>query len=143
MHADNLDGTDFDGAYNAGVNSAIQGAPAGTAAFFSQQTPYSSGTAAIEISSDAAIPQVVIALRGLDDPRNAKAPMAIAINNHVIWSGSSPFPNSDWSIYGILLDDVSVLRASGNELTIVNTATQGTLAQQPWFLIQAVSVYSR
>ena len=28
-------------------------------------------------------------------------------------------------------------------ITIINSATQGGIAQQPWFLIQAVSVYSR
>ncbi|HVB64580.1 MAG TPA: protein kinase [Nitrolancea sp.] len=143
MKADNLDGTDFAGAYNAGVQSEIQGAPAGTAAFFSQATPYSAGTAPVEITSTAAIPQVVIAIKGLDDPRNAKAPMEIALNGTVIWKGSSPFPNSDWGIYGILLDDISVLKSSGNQLTIINSALQGGVAQQPWFLVQAVSVYYR
>jgi hypothetical protein len=143
MKSTNLDGTDFAGAYNAGLQSEIQGAPAGTAAFFSQATPYSAGTAPVEMTSTGAVPQVIIALKGLDDPRNAKAPMEIAINGTPIWKGSSPFPNSDWGIYGIMLNDISVLRPSGNVLTIINSATQGGVAQQPWFLIQAVSVYYR
>jgi serine/threonine-protein kinase len=143
MKATNLDGTDFAGAYNAGVQSEIQGAPAGTAAFFSQATPYSAGTAPVEITNTGAVPQVIIALKGLDDPNNGKAPMEIALNGTVIWQGSSPFPNSDWGIYGIKLDDISVLRPSGNQLTIINSAKQGGVAKSPWFLIQAVSVYYR
>ena len=87
MKAVNLDGTNFAGAYNAGLQGTIQGAPDGTAAFFSEATPFASGTANVEMNSTAAVPQVVIALRGYDDPRNAKAPMQIALNGTVIWDG--------------------------------------------------------
>jgi len=141
MKAINLDGTDFAGAYNAGVGVDIQGAPQGTAAFFSQATPYSAGTAKINIDTNNDHPQVVIAIKGLDDPRGAKTPMQIALNGTVIWDGQSPFPNADWAIYGIKIDDPSLIRQTGNQLTIINSSSEGKFPQTPWFVVQAVSVY--
>lgn len=141
MKAINLDGTDFAGSFNAGVGADILNAPSGTAAFFSQTTPYSAGTARIDIKSDADNPQMVIAIKGMDDQRGAKTPMQIALNGTVIWSGPSPFPNADWAIYGIAVNDPSLIRQTGNQLTIINSTNEGRLPQTPWFAIQAVSVY--
>lgn len=141
MKAINLDGTDFAGAYNAGVGSEITGAPQGTAAFFSQASPYSAGTATINIKSDAQKPRIVIAIKGMDDPRGAKTPMQIALNGKVIWDGQSPFPNADWAIYGIEIDDPSLIRPTGNQLTLINSSSDGRFPATPWFVVQAVSVY--
>lgn len=141
MKAINLDGTDFAGAYNAGVGTEITGAPQGTAAFFSQTTPYSAGTAKINIKSNHDNPRIVIAIKGMDDPRGAKTPMQIALNGTVIWDGQSPFPNADWAIYGIEINDPSLIRPTGNQLTIINSSNEGRLPQTPWFAVQAVSVY--
>jgi serine/threonine-protein kinase len=141
MKAINLDGTEFAGAYNAGVGSEITGAPQGTAAFFSQATPYSAGTAKINIDTENDHPTMVIAIKGMDDPRGTKTPMQIALNGTVIWDGKSPFPNADWAIFGIRVDDPSIIRQTGNQLTIINSSNDGKFPLTPWFVVQAVSVY--
>lgn len=141
MEAINLDGTDFAGSFNAGVGNDISNAPPGTAAFFSQTTPYSAGTARIDIKSDEDNPQIIIAIKGMDDQRGAKTPIQIALNGTVIWSGQSPFPNADWAIYGIAIDDPALIRQTGNQLTLINSSSDGRFPQTPWFAIQAVSVY--
>ncbi|MGA7670343.1 MAG: protein kinase [Nitrolancea sp.] len=139
MQTVRLSGTDFDGAYTA----PIQGEPEGAAAFFSQKTKFSSGTAGFGYNPNSAVPVVVLEFTGYDDNREPKAPIQIEINGKVIWAGESPFPNADWGAYGLLLNDLSMLHAGSNQLTISNTAAQGAIAQPPFFFIQSVVIHYR
>lgn len=143
METVTLKGTDFTGALGLSDSVPIQGAPAGTAAFFSQQTAFSSGTAHFAINSVDAVPQMVIEMTGFDDPRETKAPMQIVLNGAVVWQGPSPFPNANWGTYGLLLRDISMVKVGENVITISNTSPQGGLAQPPWFLIQSVTIHYR
>ncbi len=136
-----LKGTDFDGALSLNNSAPIQNAPAGTAAFFSQQTPFSTGSAQFAMNSIGAVPVVVIEFTGFDDNREAKAPVQVELNGVVIWQGPSPFPNADWGTYGLLLRDISMVKQTDNVLTIKNTSPQGALAQPPWFLIESVVIH--
>ncbi len=143
MQTVTLKGTDFAGALGLSNSVPIQGAPEGTAAFFSQQTAFSTGSARFAINSVDAVPQVVIEMTGFDDPREAKAPMQIELNGAVVWQGPSPFPNADWGTYGLLLRDISMVKVGENVITITNTSPQGGLAQPPWFLIQSATIHYR
>ncbi len=84
---------------------------------------------------------MVIEFMGYDDNLEAKAPIRIELNGGVIYQGDSPFPNAAWGSYGLLVPDVSLIKQGTNVLTISNTATEGALAQPPFFLIQSVTVH--
>ena len=134
-----LKGSDFDGAYT----TPIQGEPEGTAAFFSQQTNFSTGSAKFGYNPNSAVPVMVLEFSGFDDNREAKTPIQIELNGKVIWQGPSPFPNADWGTYGLMLDDLSMLHDGSNTLTISNTAAQGVVPTPPFFLIQSVVIHYR
>ena len=139
LKTDQLQGTSFDGAYT----KPIAGEPKGAAAFFSQQTSFSSGTANFAYNPSSANPVMVLEFTGYDDNREAKTPIQIELNGTAIWSGSSPFPNADWGTYGLLLTDLSMLHDGANTLTISNVSPQGAIGQPPFFFIQSVVIHYR
>ncbi len=138
-----LGGGDFDGALSNSSQSPIQNTPQGTAIFFSQQTAFSTGTAAFNVKSNGPISLAVVEITGYDDNRPTQAPIQIAVNGAVIYQGDSPFPNADWGTYGVLLTDAGVLRQGANQITIKNMATEGRILEPPWFLVQSVTVHFR
>ena len=138
-----LSGAAFDGALSSSNQSPIQNTPEGTAIFFSQQTAFSTGTAAFGVNSNGPVTMAVVELTGYDDNRPTQAPIQIAVNGAIVYQGDSPFPNADWGTFGILLRDSSVLRQGSNQITIRNMATQGRILEPPWFLIQSVTIHYR
>ncbi len=143
MKGIDLSGADFEGALSSSNQSPIQNTPQGTAVFFSQQTSFSTGTAAFGVSSNGPVTIAVVELTGYDDNRPGKAPIQVAVNGAVIYQGDSPFPNADWGTYGILLPNANVMRQGSNQITIRNMATDGRILEPPWFLIQTVTIHFR
>jgi serine/threonine protein kinase len=134
-----LDAPDFQGAYRR-PDGTLYGLPA--THIYGRGSDAHAATATFEIPN-APSQYVLIAITGMDDERNAKVPMQLWLNDHLIWEGPSPFPNEEWRDIAWIVGDNTWLRQGQNTLRVEVTEGNGAIGRPPWILISSAVIYYR
>ena len=135
-----LDDDAFQGGYSAPRN--YRGRTARW--LYGANSPYGQMTAAFTVDGQPTTGELVIS--GIDSENGGKTPIAILVNNTVIYQGGNPLPKDNWrgptAPWGTASFPIpaGVLKAGRNTLTFKNLSPAANFNVPPYFMLDQATI---
>lgn len=94
--------------------------------------------ATFEVKAVPAAPQF-LHIKGMDDDAGPVCPIEIRLNEKKLLAGPNGFSHGEWKWKAFAIP-ADTLKQGRNELSITNTAPEGSMGVPPWFMVAAAVV---
>lgn len=128
-----LSGTDFEGGAS-GLFGSIKYGAWGVNYIYAQATGNRSRMQARFTLEQTPQSQLFLHLRATNQNTGGASPIAIAINDHVVHEGTTPFPNGQWAWETFSIPS-GILKQGENIIRFSNLQAEGSVGSPPWFMV--------